>query len=218
LVFLLACGSEADGEGTPVSIDDGPSTPAVLTEGPNTSSARRFTVDELQASVSVVAGDDLDGQPIRWLVNVNGTQLDAYDDDAFGTMLGRPDYASTTEEDRAPNTLYVKFARDMARGVCNKIVETDLARPSGQQATLWRHAPGSAPSEAEVTANLTYLMLRFWGTRAGAGDTLLESLRQVYSDAVASYAPTELGNSNAQAEGWRGVCLTLIQDPAFHLH
>jgi hypothetical protein len=183
--------------------------------GPETQGLRLMSVDELAASVSTAAGLDAAGAPIRWEVDIDGQgPVDAYSDEAFGRTLGRPDYVTVTEESAAPSTLYAKLARDMARDVCGRIVAADVQKGSGQ--TLWRFASyHSDPTDAELTENLRYLMLRFWGQPAAAGDAQLESLRQVYHASRRSY---QGGSTTPQIEGWRGVCIALLEDPAFHIH
>jgi len=214
-IGLTACGSDAPGgaapdDGLPSGFSDPQDHPPIVGDGPRTSGLRRFTVDELQATISVVAGPDANGDPIVWEVDVSGQTVDGLSDEGFGTMLGRPDYVSVTSEDGSPNTLYVKFVRDMARGVCDQIVAADLTRTSGH--TLWRYAPiTSVATDDEVTENLSYLILRWLGHRASAGDPLLESYRQVYETSL-------LAGGAAQSEGWRGVCIALFEDPAFHIH
>jgi hypothetical protein len=215
LALLAGCGSSAPSEpapdeGLPSDFSEPSDHPPLVGDGPRVPSQRRFTVDELQATISVVAGPDANGQPIVWEVDLGGQTYDALSDEAFGTMLGRPDYVSVTSEDGSPNTLYVKFVRDMARGVCDQIVAADLTRESNH--TLWRYAPiDTVATDDEVTENLSYLILRWLGHRAEAGDPLLESYREVYETSM-------LAGGAAQSEGWRGVCIALFEDPAFHIH
>jgi hypothetical protein len=212
---LTACGSDdaqslAPESGVPSDITDPQGHPPIVGDGPRTPGQRRFTVDELQATIAVVAGPDQNGVPIQWEVTVNGQTVDALSNDGFGTMLGRPDYVSVTSEDGQPNTLYVKFVRDMARGVCNQIVAADLTRTTGQ--TLWRYAPiDSVASEAQITDNLQYLVLRWLGHRVQEGEPMLEGYREVFQTSM-------LAGGAAQSEGWRGVCIALFEDPAFHIH
>ena len=217
-LLLVACGSNDGTQTKPAQPDDGTpfvttsdDAPEVTAEGPRSSRLRKMTVDELQASIPIVAGNDEVGEPIRWLVSGE----DALGDDVFGKILGRPDYVAVTAEAELPSTLYVKFVRDMARDVCDRIVRADAVRPQSES-TLWPYAPpAGAPSADQLTLNLQYLMLRFLGHKAEAGDEMLESLRAVY---VASEAGYTTGSSTPQIEGWRGVCIALFEDPAFHLH
>ena len=175
--------------------------------------ARRIKIDQLQASLPRVAGNDENGVPITWRV---GGQ-DALDDQRFGVVLGRPDYVTRTAENPASSSLYLKFMRDMARDVCTQIVDADTKRMEGEPKTLWRYAPVQAePTEAQMTENLQYLALRFLGMRLDPAHPTLKDLRSVYGAGVAS---TDLAPSSpkARAEGWRGVCIGLLESPLFHI-
>jgi len=173
--------------------------------------ARRMQVDRLQASIPIVAGNDIEGNPIIWRVNGK----DALGDDVFGQILGRPDYVLSTAENPAPSSLYLKFMRDMARDVCSQIVASDLQRE--QDHTLWRYAPidGSA-SDEQVSDNLRYLAHRWLGLRLSADEPLIADLRVVFDAGTQSLA-VDAKSPTAQAEGWRGVCIALFESPTFHL-
>lgn len=212
LLIVGACVSDEVGSGTPAGVSTVGDVPGIdnPTAIENPAATRRFTVDELQASVSIVAGSDLSGQPVQWRVGNN----DAYDDAVFGRTLGRPDYVTVTEEDPAPSALYVKFAEDMARDVCDQLVTLDLGR---SDPTLWPLAPVDAtPSDAQLADNLAYLALRFWGFGKDEVADLLSPLKAVHAAGVAADDPSD--EVPAQAEGWRAVCIAMFQDPAFHLH
>lgn len=212
MLCLCACGSDAAPSprgGIPFDSAES-DAPALSGDGPRVSGLRKMSVDELRASVSVAAGVDENGQPIQWLVDGE----DALSDDKLGKVLGRPDYVTVTAEPALPSALYVKFVRDMARDVCNRMLQADLAR-SGE-ATLWRYAPYAAPpSDDALSENLRYLVLRFLGVAVAADDPLIEQLRGVYRASEASY---QSGPLTPQIEGWRGVCIALFEEPAFHLH
>ncbi len=197
-----------DPQGAPAGIDN----PGALSTTP---ALRRLSVDQLQATVAVVAGPDLAGDPIAWTYR----GYNAYDDRALGKVLGRPDYVSVTQEDTSPSSLYVKFAQDMSRSVCDKMVHADLVRAPGAERTLWRMAAidGSA-TDAEISNNLQYLVLRFLGLVEAADSDHIASLRALYNAAIASVDNPELADVPPQAEGWRAVCIALFEDPSFHLH
>jgi hypothetical protein len=210
---VVACSSDDESaEGSPVGRDDGPNKKPGSAAEVNLPTLRRLTVDELQLTVSVIAGMDQNAQWIQWLVNKGAGPVDAYSNEGLGKMMGRPDYVVVTNEATTPDTLYVKFARDMAREVCQTIRTADEDRTSGF--TLWPQAPiDTAASDDEITNNLNRLILRFLGLRLQAGDDLLETYRQVYLTARGSAT-----DSDAQKSGWQGVCMVLFQDPAFYLH
>jgi hypothetical protein len=176
---------------------------------------RRLTVDEVAASVPVVAGKDENGNTITWTVKKGSGTFDGYANEGYGASLGRPDYVVTTAENPEPSPLYAKFARDMALDVCGKIMKADLARAAGDPATLWRKTKvdGSATA-ATNQENLQYLVLRFLGLRVAANDPMLVTLETVRAEAAAN--PKDLAG-NAEAQGWHAVCVALFQDPAFHI-
>jgi hypothetical protein len=222
LFALGGCDAEEAGAGTPTGAvvvePEGEAPPIDPGAGPTRGAGiRRLTVDQLQAVVPVVAGNDAAGQPIRWRVQLGQKTLDAYDDAALGKVLGRPDYVTVTEEDPSPSSLYVKFVQDMARDVCNQIVLADLARPAAEPRTLWPKAPidGTATAAA-VDENLRHLVLRFHGRLAKDGDETVSALGALRTAAVAAATPG--GQVPPEARGWQAVCLALIEDPAFHLH
>jgi hypothetical protein len=210
---MAACSSDDESaEGSPVGRDDGPNKKPGSAADVNLPTLSRLTVDELQLTVPLIAGMDENAQWIQWLVNKGAGPVDAYSNEGLGKMMGRPDFVAVTNEATAPDTLYVKFARDMAREVCQRIRTADENRSSGF--TLWPKAPiDSAASDDEITNNLSRLILRFLGLRLQAGDDLLETYRQVYLTARGSTT-----DSDAQKNGWQGVCMALFQDPAFYLH
>jgi hypothetical protein len=175
--------------------------------------ARRLQIDRLQATLPRVAGKDENGQPIRWLVNGK----DGLSDAVFGIVLGRPDYVTRTEENPAPSSLYLKFMRDMARDVCTKMVAADMTRDESVEHTLWRFAPvdGTA-TDAQITENLQYLLLRFLGMKVDASHELVVDYRTVFDAGISSMG-LETSSTKAQAEGWRGVCIGLFESPLFHI-
>lgn len=180
---------------------------------------RRLKLDELAASVSVVAGNDDKGVPIQWLVHKPGVGLiSGFEDAAFGRVLGRPDYVFITEESQSPSSLELKFIRDMARDVCDRMVRADLARAKGDMPTLFRYASidGKA-SPSDIRKNAQYLVLRFHGLRAADDDRQIGALVKLHASAKAAVEHPALHEVPPDAEGWRAVCIALFEDPAFYL-
>ncbi|HVK67157.1 MAG TPA: hypothetical protein VM694_21875 [Polyangium sp.] len=173
---------------------------------------QRLRIDTLQAAMTKVAGNDVYGAPIFWRVN----NRDGFSDLAFGKALGRPDYQTSTEESTVSNALYLKFVGDAARDICMQMAKNDMKR-SGASRALFPKAPvdGTA-TDAEVTENLQYVVLRFLGLRVAADDAMVTNLRAVYDVGVASVASPNGSEITAAAEGWRGVCVTLFESPLFH--
>jgi hypothetical protein len=174
----------------------------------------RLTIDRLEAAIRQVAGNDASGNPIEWRVN----GVPALNDSVFGKVLGRPDYVNSSSEDKAPSSLYLKFMRDMARDVCSQMVAADLQRAPGVVRTLWRFVRiEEGPAEdIKVTQNLQYLLLRFLGMRLAADHPLIANYRTVYEAGLKSSGQAK-ETLAAQSEGWRGVCIGLLESPLFHI-
>jgi hypothetical protein len=200
-----------------VDVTPGGPVPAVDHDPIQAGGARRLRVDELQASIPVVAGNDTMGTPIRWTVKKGAGPVDGFSDDGYGAALGRPDYVVVTTESPVPNPLYAKFMRDMSLQVCDQIVTADLARAMATDATLWPLAPaGSSATADQISKNASYLTLRFLGLRLDPTDPQIASLVALQAAALAASDP-KLTPKQRDAEGWRAVCIALLQDPAFHI-
>ncbi len=190
--------------------------PAELGAGPRpppSRGVRRMRIDTLQAAMSRVAGTDIHGAPIEWKVNgKNG-----FSDGAFGKALGRPDFQTSTEESTVTNALYLKFVGDAARDICSQMARNDQKRADPKTRALFPQAPvdGSA-TDAQITDNTGYLVLRFLGLRLDAKDPMIPSLRKVYDAGVLSVQAPNGGELTPAAEGWRGVCVTLFESALFH--
>ncbi len=171
-----------------------------------------MTIDQLHASMKRVAGNDLHGNPIDWIVNGQP----GFSDASFGKALGRPDFQSSTEESGVSNALYLKFVGDAARAMCTDMAKNDQLRTDAATRTLFPKAPvdGTA-TEDQVRSNLAYLTLRFLGVRAASTDPMIDSLKRVYDAGVASVENPGAELSPA-AEGYRVVCVTLFESPLFH--
>lgn len=180
---------------------------------PTRRGVQRLRIDTLQAAMTRVAGDDITGSPIRWIYNGN----DGFSDAAFGKALGRPDYLTSTDESTVPNALYLKFVGDAARDICTQMAKNDQKRTDPTTRALFPKAPvdGTA-TDAQISDNLRYLVLRFLGLRLDATDAMVPALRAVYDAGVASVADPSGGELGPIAEGWRGVCVTLFESPLFH--
>jgi hypothetical protein len=178
-----------------------------------TRGVQRMPITILEASIPIVAGSHVAGGAITW----KDGKGEALADNVFGAVLGRPDYITVTEENPAPSSLYVKFMRDMARDVCTRIVSSDTQRAAFGDTTLWRFAPvdGSA-SDEQINENLRYLVLRFLGMRLDSDDAYITQLRAVF-DAGRDIPGGEWAGVEADTEGWRSVCIGLLESPAFHI-
>lgn len=217
-VLLVACSEDRPQQPTPTSkpvpvdseienIPDLHADPVGLSR-----KTRRMTIDQLQASMKRVAGNDIYGAPIEW--KVNGQP--GFSDAAFGKALGRPDFQSSTDESGISSALYLKFVGDAARAVCMDMAKNDLLRTDASTRALFPKAPvdGTA-TDAQVSANLAYLVLRFLGTRLPEDSPMITSLRAVFDAGVASVEHPG-GELPPAAEGYRAVCVTLFESPLFH--
>lgn len=212
LAMLSGC-SSSDARDT--SVESKGTVPAVDGTPIPGGGVRRMTVDEVAASVPVVAGKDENGNTITWTVKKGSNTYDGYADQGYGAALGRPDYVVTTAENAEPSPLYAKFARDMALDVCGKMMKADLARAATEPTTLWRKTKVDGTATAATNQeNLQYLILRFLGLRVATDDPMLVALESVRAEAVAN--PKD-ANGNVEAQGWHAVCVALFQDPAFHI-
>lgn len=198
----------ADGEGMGAAPDFGAGEKPPLSRG-----VRRMNIDTLQASMTRVAGTDIYGAPIEWKYNgKNG-----FSDGAFGKALGRPDFQTSTEESSLSSSLYLKFVGDAARDICMQMAKNDLKRADAAARALFPKAPvdGTA-TDAQITANIGYLAIRFWGLRLADNDPMIPGLRKVFDAGVASVATPGGAELSPAAEGWRGVCVALFESPLFH--
>lgn len=212
LAFVAGC-SSSDARDT--SVEAQGTVPAVDGTPIPGGGIRRLTVDEVGASVPIVAGKDENGNTITWTVKKGSNTFDGYANEGYGASLGRPDYVNVTAENPEPSPLYAKFARDMALDVCGKMLKADLARPVGEQTTLWRKTKvDGTGTSATNQENMQYLILRFLGLRVTTSDPMLAALETVRAEAAAN--PKDPA-SNAEAQGWHAVCIALFQDPAFHI-
>lgn len=212
LSLLVGCGSS---DALDTSVEAKGTVPAVDGSPIPGGGIRRMTVDEVGASVPVVAGKDENGNQITWTVKKGATTFDGYASEGYGASLGRPDYVAVTSENPDPSPLYAKFARDMALDVCGKIMKADLARAAGEPSTLWRKTKVDGTATATTNQeNMQYLVLRFLGLRVVTGDPMLAALETVRAEAVKN--PKDPAG-NADAQGWHAVCVALFQDPAFHI-
>jgi hypothetical protein len=173
---------------------------------PVSRSPRRLDVDQLLASVTVVASDD---GSIQW----------NQDKASIQRVLGKPDFVQVTDEDLSPSTLYLKFIDDLAHDVCNKMV----AVPSTSQVLMRYAGPTDtlASNPTAVQQNLRYLYLRFFGRKIPDSDTTIFAPMLKVFDTVTTAEMTDksLSKSTTPAtEGWRAVCIAGFTSPDFNLY
>jgi len=226
LLGTLACSSNdpapagGDGslktspEGAVNPVDHPPLDPS---KAPITSAqTRRLTVEQLRRSFPVAFGKDQDGEDITWRVgNKNGLDENA-------DTMGEADYIITTEEILEPSPLYVKFADDAARSVCDQVLASDWTKAAPADRTLLRRvekADTVATNPAGIDANLRYLELRMHGVKIADDDTAtVEPLRALFTTTVDAFAAGSTPTEEHVKEGWRVVCVALLTAPEFHIY
>jgi len=172
--------------------------------------ARRLSIDQLEGSIAVLAGDDA----LRWRFVYDGNEYDGFD--ALGVTLGRPDYYQLTEENREPSALYIKLMGDMAADVCDKLVVTDAQRPF-EERTFLRFEDVGDTSEAVVLENLRALSLFYLGEYV-TDDAGVAGLQAVFEAAHDEAKGAGASTLNAARDSWTAVCMALLASPKFHIY
>ena len=135
---------------------------------------RRLSVDQLIASIDVVANKHPDAPKVTW----------NQDKDAIKRTLGKPDYILITDEDLSPSTLYMKFMDDLAHDVCNKM----LLQTGDEQVLMGEGLTKTdtlVNNPAKVKQNLRDLYLRFFGRKVQPTDeTTIAPLLKVFDQVV----------------------------------
>jgi hypothetical protein len=227
LLGTLACSSndpapagsggslQASPEGPVSPVDHPPIDPG---KGPITSAEpRRLTVDQLRRSFPIALGKDQNGEDITWKVAGNKKGLDQNAD-----TLGEADYIITTEEILEPSPLYLKFADDAARSICDQALASDLTKATPADRTILRRvekADTVQTNPAGVDDNLRYLALRMHGVKVADDDAAtVEPLRTLFTSTVDAFAAGGAPTEDHIKEGWRVVCVALLTAPEFHIY
>lgn len=175
---------------------------------------RRMDVDQLEASLRAVTGG------IGWeRMNSDGTVRTRYFS-AYSDTLGVPDYVNSTSEDLTVSLLFQKFLDDAARSACRRVADREAGDgpeyEGGPQGTfapvdLTRETP---PTDAEIDAALSDLLLRFHGRRVEASSPELEPWRLLSARLTEAATEAELPAKRA----WEGVCVALVTHPDFYTY
>ena len=173
---------------------------------------RRMDLDQLDAAIKTVSGG------LEWTVN-GDNQFEE-----LSSTLGKPDYATITQEDLDTSAMFLKFLNDAARDVCFKLVEQDAARAVSNR-ILFRYATpeqtmASDPNSIEI--NLVYLLKRFHGLSAIAScedcdDESPNALGNELQQWVWLYQAAE-HVSGSSSDAWRTVCIALMTHPDFYMY
>lgn len=208
-LFASGCGTNPDAD----PVDLGSVDTLDAEEPPAHSSTRRMTIDQLEGSVRVVSG----GVDWKTQARTGPGMLNSYEPEQLGATLGRPDYIMVLSEPAEVNSLYVKFADDMARYVCDAIVEQDATTTGADNRVMTRFVDNDETEDsAKINENLRYLLLRFLGQYT-TSEAETAPLKAVFDGTVASTTEIPAGSTRA-LEGWRNVCIALYKTPAFHVY
>ncbi|MFN9812734.1 MAG: hypothetical protein ACK6CU_24230 [Deltaproteobacteria bacterium] len=201
-------GSAVDGGDHP-SIDNIPVEPGdpfdAELDGSPTRPRRRMDVDQLGASLRTVMGG------IGWTTTEGGVETDQLEQ--LAATLGRPDYATTTEENLEITPIFEKFLNDAARMTCSARAQRDRESYYPEDRVLVARAELTDTSESApdaIDANLRQLLLRFHGRRVAAGAPELAPWRWLFDEATLA--------STDPVEGWRTVCVGLVTHPDFYTY
>lgn len=182
--------------------DDGvPLEPASRLDGRD---YRRMDVDQLRASIEQVTGG------IAWTEERGGRTYDRLQE--LESTLGKPDYLTSTLEDRSPGLLFQKFLGDAAANVCDELVATDGRRPMDERVFLVGVEASTRFEDdpAAVEANIRRQLLRFHGHDIGPEDEALD--RWVW------LLRTTEQVSGRPERAWRTLCIGLITHPDFYTY
>ena len=184
---------------------------------PQSRRIKRMTVAMLANTLPVVAGNVVNSKPIVWTEKLKGQEQNVLQNEkGLSLTLGQPNYISTTSEPAEPSALYLKFMDDMARSVCNQMLNADQEKTSSDDRALIRFAElGDTKDDEAIRANLRYLMLRFWAQKVSDSDSVAtDGLKTVFDKSAAGAKASQ----DPAIEGWRGVCVALYTSPSFHLY
>jgi hypothetical protein len=220
LVALASCTTGSDSKPKVSVTDEGPvmplDHPPLDGTGGGTGSvtaksawSQRLTNRQEAASMAIALGGN------TWMV---GSTVGF---DARKATLGEPDYVTVVDENLEPSSLFLKFMGDGARDGCTRTLTADATAAANARVVmrLVGLTDTVTSNKANVDANLRYLKLRFHGVKvADADDAPIASLRKLFDDTVKAAAGTSTPTAANVKEGWRTVCVALLQAPEYHLY
>lgn len=173
---------------------------------------RRMDLDQLNAAIKTVTGG------LEWMVNGDNQFV------TLASTLGKPDFATITQEDLDTTAMFLKFLGDAARNVCFRLVDDDLARPVATRVLFKFASPeqSMATNPEAIETNLIYLLKRFHGlssrslSNSGAEDAP-NALGAELQQWLWLYQAAEHLSENP-SDAWRTVCIALITHPDFYLY
>ena len=180
-------------------LPDDPTPPPPPASEPPFRVRRRLDLDQLDASLLRVTG-------FNWTETRGRQEVNLLND--LAASLGKPDYGQRTLEDLEANVTFAKFLDDAARSVCDKVVKMN-----GGRGVLLVDAQGAdtvASAPDRIDSNLRTLLLRFHGHAVAPGGPALERWRWLFQTS------SRVGGS--PLEGWRAICIALIEHPDFYTY
>jgi hypothetical protein len=164
---------------------------------------RRMNLDQLATSMETVSG-------LAWTEVEDGVTVRVFDE--LSGSLGKPDYLSSTYEERAPGLLFQKFLDDAAKGVCDEWMEMERVAPASERRFLLNVEPSDtfATNPDGIDRDLAGALLRFHGRVALPGDRVLDPWRTLFARGADAHGDP--------VDGWRLVCIALFTHPDFYTY
>lgn len=220
----LGGGCQKQAKPEPPSLMAGGGEPAPPTDHPPLAPAaapiyaagvQRLTVQQLRRSYPIAMGRDTTGRDVTWRLPSGATGLDA-----MAAAMGEPNYITTTEEAIEPSPLYAKFADDAARSVCDQALRADAIKESERVVMRFVRKTDTLQSNPKgVRDNLRYLKLRLHGVKlAGNDDLSVAALASLFDQVTQATAAGKAVTAEHVAEGWRAVCVAMMNAPEFHAY
>lgn len=162
---------------------------------------RRMNVDQLAASMEAISG-------LEWTETIDGEDVALFD--RLAGSLGKPDYLSSTYEEKVPGLLFQKFLDDAAKDVCTHWVALEGSPAAGDRRLIVNASPTDtlATDPDAIEADLAAALLTFHGRDVAPGDAALTPWRSLFA------AATEADGD--PLDGWRVVCVGLFTHPDFY--
>jgi hypothetical protein len=129
----------------------------------------------------------------------------------LAATLGVPDYLLSVTEERDAGPVFQKFLGDAARSACTKLVDAEVEKPPDERVLMVHASPEDTLESAPlaIDKNLSLLLLRYHGVKVtGPADPAIQRWRWLFQ--------TIVKGTQQPVEGWRAVCIALIQHPDFY--
>ncbi len=192
-------------------------------------SLRRLNADQIRASLVTLTGFAYTGQAVVRDPDSPTGYSQKEDADLLefsAAALGRPDYDFTVRENLTPGVSFSKFVEDAARSVCGKLAKAEVAdRLPLAPARLLITASADDTlenNEAKIRENLVIVVHRFWGLLLSTDHEDISALVSVFRSAADAPqwkdSSDHVRQKGASEDGWRSVCIALVNDPQFFVY